>query len=807
MSLEDKWASLDKKLDGILRNQSYIIQKVLLMQSQLEQLSTAAPAKRDVPKPKEVFQPVTDKEIIPSVEKAPAPKVQEAPAPKEQETPAAKAQEVVTPKAQEVIEKPIQKVAMQAPITPPKAAASASKDTREPVIEWSKLIKKEDWERFIGGNLFNKIGIAIILIGVFIGVKYSIDHDLISPTMRIILGYLTGGALFGVGYYLKPKYEKFSAVLVSGAMAIFYFLTYVAYDFYQMFPTGVAFALMFFVTVATIWFALSYNQQIIALIGMVGGYAVPFLLSNGGGHVWVLLSYVAFINVGILIISFYKQWRWLYHSAFVFTWALYLTLHVFKYKDNQGLYFSFLLVYYLIFHFAFIVRKLWAKDTFTIGDILILLSNTLLFYSLGLSFTFENVFEQTRDYLTVFTLANALFHFLVYYYTRSRGASKELKYLSLILAISFGTLTIPIYFEGVWITLFWAMEAGGLFWVGRTKKIRMYEVISYIVLPLATFSLWTNWIEMQEHVASIPEKVTAFLNTTFLNSLLYVGIVAGISYINSRYREKASETFDYGINILLFIMLYATFYIEIYNYWTIRINQYVVEADTGMKAYDSLQYFKQMWLIVYTVAYFALFTWIDTRYICKEKILFNNLVFNLVIGMIMLTQGLYLLSELRGLYLSYTPGMMYVIIRYIALLAFALLLWQTYKLLDAEAINFKNNKVRDLVLYGVVLWVVSSEWLHWTELLGATANYKLGLSILWVSYGVFMLVKGIHQSKSYMRIASISVILFTLVKLFFYDIAHLSTISRVVVLVILGVLLMIASFLYVKYDKKIRNND
>ena len=807
MSLEDKWASLDRKLDGILRNQSYIIQKVLLMQSQLDQLSTAAPAKGDVPKPKEVFQPVTDKEITPPIEKAPTPKVQEAPAPKVEETPAAKAQEVVTPKAQEVIEKPIQKVAMQAPITPPKAAASASKNTKEPVIEWPKLIKKEDWERFIGGNLFNKIGIAIILIGVFIGVKYSIDHDLISPTMRIILGYLTGGALFGVGYYLKPKYEKFSAVLVSGAMAIFYFLTYVAYDFYQMFPTGVAFALMFFVTVATIWFALSYNQQIIALIGMVGGYAVPFLLSNGGGHVWVLLSYVAFINVGILIISFYKQWRWLYHSAFVFTWALYLTLHVFKYKDNQGLYFSFLLVYYLIFHFAFIVRKLWAKDTFTIGDILILLSNTLLFYSLGLSFTFENVFEHTRDYLTIFTLANALFHFLVYYYTRSRGASKELKYLSLILAISFGTLTIPIYFKGVWITLFWAMEAGGLFWVGRTKKIRMYEVISYIVLSLATFSLLGNWIERKTHIFYEPWQVTAFLNMTFFNSLSYVAIVAGISYVNSRYREKASVTFDYVINILLFITLYATFYIEIYSYWAIRINQYSIEADTGMKAYDGLQYFKQMWLIVYTVAYFALFTWIDTRYIRKEKILSNNLIFNLVIGVIMLTQGLYLLSELRGLYLTYMPNMMYIIIRYIALLAFALLLWQTYKLLNAEAINFKNNKVRDLVLYGVVLWVVSSEWLHWTELLGATANYKLGLSILWVSYGVFMLVKGIHQNKSYMRIASISVILFTLVKLFFYDIAHLSTISRVVVLVILGVLLMIASFLYVKYDKKIRNND
>ena len=119
MSLEDKWASLDKKLDGILRNQSYIIQKVLLMQNQLDQLSTAAPAKGDVPKPKEVFQPVTDKEITPPIEKALAPK--------EQETPAAKTQEVVTPKAQEVIEKPIQKVVIEAPIIPPKAAASASR--------------------------------------------------------------------------------------------------------------------------------------------------------------------------------------------------------------------------------------------------------------------------------------------------------------------------------------------------------------------------------------------------------------------------------------------------------------------------------------------------------------------------------------------------------------------------------------------------------------------------------------------------------------------------------------------------------
>ena len=60
MSSEDKWALLDGKLDGILRNQSYITQKVLLIQRQLEQLTTPTPAKGSVPKPKVEFQPVTE---------------------------------------------------------------------------------------------------------------------------------------------------------------------------------------------------------------------------------------------------------------------------------------------------------------------------------------------------------------------------------------------------------------------------------------------------------------------------------------------------------------------------------------------------------------------------------------------------------------------------------------------------------------------------------------------------------------------------------------------------------------------------
>ena len=103
---------------------------------------------------------------------------------------------------------------------------------------------KSDIEKFIGENLINKIGIAITVIGVAIGAKYSIEHQLISPLTRIILGYLMGLGLLGFGIKLKKNYENYSAVLVSGAIAILYFITYSAYSFYDLIPQIFAFTLM-----------------------------------------------------------------------------------------------------------------------------------------------------------------------------------------------------------------------------------------------------------------------------------------------------------------------------------------------------------------------------------------------------------------------------------------------------------------------------------------------------------------------------------------------------------------------------------
>ena len=93
------------------------------------------------------------------------------------------------------------------------------------------------------------------------------------------------------------------------------------------------------------------------------------------------------------------------------------------------------------------------------------------------------------------------------------------------------------------------------------------------------------------------------------------------------------------------------------------------------------------------------------------------------------------------------------------------------------------------------------------DMAGSSKSDKLGLSILCGLYSLMLIVIGIWKKKKYLRIGAISLFGVTLVKLFLYDLAHLTTIAKTIVLVSLGLLLLIMSFLYNKYTNLIENED
>lgn len=705
----------------------------------------------------------------------------------------------------------------------------AQEDLQYKEAEVSPPKIKLDLEQFIGGNLISKIGIAITIIGVAFGAAYSIEHDLVNPLTRIILGYLTGLSLLGVGIKLKAKYEGYSAVLVSGAMTILYFITFAGYSFYDLIPQAMAFLLMVVFTAFTVAAAINYNRQVIALIGLVGAYAVPFLLSSGSGQVAVLLSYITIINIGILIIAFKKYWKPLYYTAFGLSWLIYSSWAALSYplRDDFGLALTFLFVFFVLFYLTFLAYKLLRKEQFVISDIVLLLLNSFIFYGIGYALLADH--ETGKHLLGLFTLGNAIIHFIVSMVVyRQELVDKKLLYLVAGMVLVFITITIPVQLDGNWVTLIWAGQAALLFWIGRTKNVSFYEKLSYPLMVLAFLSLAQDWsMSYGSYNPDLPDtRLTPLFNIQFLSSLLFIGAFSFINYINRTTTLAAlpqpegrfPRLSSMALPAILIIATYCTFHVEIANYWDQLFgdSKLNIASDDG-SAYFYWNYdfndFKEIWLVNYALLFASILSLINIKKLKSEKLAWVNLGFNVFVLLIFLTQGLYAISELRESYLEqnlreyYNRGFFHLTIRYVSFLFVALALFATYRYLQEDFIKKKLAVYFDLLLHLSILWIASSELIHWMDIADSTQSYKLGLSILWGVYALLLIVLGIWKKKKNLRLGAIVLFGITLVKLFFYDISHLNTISKTIVFVSLGILLLIVSFLYNKYTDLIADEE
>ncbi|MEI7499437.1 MAG: DUF2339 domain-containing protein [Bacteroidota bacterium] len=699
-----------------------------------------------------------------------------------------------------------------------KNATSSSTEIKKPKI-------KSDIEKFIGENLINKIGIVFTIIGVGIGAKYAIDHDLISPWTRIILGYLVGLALFGFAIRLKKQFENFSAVLLSGSMAIMYFITFAAYNFYGLIPLPLTFVLMALFTWFTVAAAITYNNQVIAHIGLVGAYAVPFLLGDDSGKIVILFSYMALINVGILIISFRKYWKPLYYSSFIITWLIMLTWYIPKYQTDEhfGIAMTFISIFFTTFYLIFLAYKLLKKEKFEIEDILLLLANSAIFYGLGYSIL--RAHQTGEEFLGTFTLANALIHSIVgAVIYRQKMADKNLFYFVVGLALVYITIAIPVQFDGKWVTLLWAGEVAVLFWIGRTKNIAVYESLSYPLMFLVLCSLIHDWLTVYNiYYPGNPEsRIIPLFNINFLTSLLFISSFTFINVLNNhrKYVSPISVNkiltgiMNFSMPAILIIAVYFSFVMEISTFW----NQlYIDSVRTVNKDLTVPQHFwnedllkyNTISIINYSLLFLAVLSFVNILKIKNSLLGIINLVLNAFALVLFLTAGLFVIGELRGSYLSqamsefYFRGNLNIGIRYISFIFIGLMLFSIYKYIREQFLSIDLKIEFDFLLHITILTIAANELINWMDLFRSEQSYKLGLSILFGVYALLLTALGIWKKKKHLRIGAIVLFGATLVKLFFYDLAYLDTISKTIVFVSLGVLLLIISFLYNKYKHTI----
>ena len=706
------------------------------------------------------------------------------------------------------------------PLPRPPALAPRPKPPRTP----SQL------EKLIGENLIAFIGIAILVLGVGIGAKYAIENDMVSPLTRIILGYVMGIALLGFAEKFRAKYANFSAVLLGGGMAVLYFITYAAYGFYDLIPLGLTFGLMVAFTAFTALAAIRYDKQIIALLGLVGAYAVPLLLSTGDGNILIFLTYVTVVNVGILIISFQRNWRILLYISFLLSWSLMATTVLTESADFAKL-FGFLALFFTTFYAMAIVRPWIKKDQVHISDIIILVLNAVLFYGLGYFLFNEN--EGGEKWLGAFTLANGAIHLLIGMFMQKRGLTKgNLQPLLAGLALIFVVIAIPVQLDGNYVTLIWATIAALLLWMSQRAEVPAVRWFAYPLFALALISLLDDVENTRRTISYVfgddnPVGYQPFFNKLFLTS----GIVALAYGIGTWlvYRQKTlTSAFDQIVKFVFplatLVLLYSMFFQEINMFFEAQY-QASKTVDTSITDYEYSVYdyhiydVKAVWASLYSLLFSALVLLAYLRFGRKltatQKVgWLGGIVLGVgVLGALhFLGDGLFSLSELREAYLDTEPNSIYpqetlhAGLRYLGIVLLAAVLWLETKVFKEHGLSPIFIRIGELALHIAILWVLTSELLHWMDIQGSQNQYKLGVSILWGVYAVILVALGIWRGRAHLRIAAIVLFAITLVKLFVYDLTSLDTIGKTIVFVSLGILLLIISFLYTKYKDRIGGN-
>jgi uncharacterized membrane protein len=701
-----------------------------------------------------------------------------------------------------------------------------------PQKSWLENFKENnpDLEKFIGENLINKVGILILVLGISFFVKFAIDKEWINEPARVGIGVLCGSLVMAIAHKLKKNYAAFSSVLVAGAISIFYFTISIAFHEYHLFSQTVAFIIMVLITAFSTLVSVSYNRQELAVLALIGGFAAPFMISTGSGNYTVLFSYIAILNIGILGIAYFKKWKVVTILAFVFTSLLFASWYTKELFDNKLPHIgalAFATLFYFIFSITVVVNNIRNKGVFSLIEYFILVANTFFFFGIGMGI----IHNWGVDYKGLFTLLLAFYN-IIYAFVlfKKFGLDKNAIYLLIGLALTFVTLTIPIQFEGNQITLFWAAEAVLLFWLSQKSKIERFKYGAIIVQILTIISLFMDWSKYDYPIDTL---------SIILNPLFIAGVFVSMSLFLTHWLLKKdaeveidAKIFKFSIGfynglvlIVAICVTYATGFLEI-NY---QSYQFLANSASALSLPVTYHFvfiagllflaskFKKIMAmnVLLVIAVFSIFIYIVSFYRISNNEILQNFVdntnskigfyFHYVILACLVYFGYQLfkkaneIPKLELLNKKFIPWLfvfatVYVLSNEVMVHS---LIFST-KSIDVKEMNAELSKM-NLSDYSLAY---EKRYYVENKLDGIKRQIiKIGYPILWGVFSFIFLIIGIKKQWKNLRIIALSLLGLTIVKLFVYDIKNVSETGKIIAFILLGVLILIISFVYQKIKK------
>ena len=382
-----------------------------------------------------------------------------------------------------------------------------------------------------GGNTIVKLGVAILFVGLAFLAKFAAQHVDVPVEYRLAGVGAAALVLLGFGWRLRGKRAGYAQVLQGGAVAVLYLTLFVGFRFFDVLSLGAAFGCMVAVAALAAALAVIQDARALAVIGALGGFATPLLVSSGGGNPVALFSYYLVLDLGIAAVAWHRNWRLLNGIGFAATFGVAAAWGVLRYRatDYPSAQ-AFLIAYFLVFAAILLLpaRRLpgqaEADAPSTRSDTWI--NGSLLFGLPTISFALQHGMVRSFEYGTAISaLVLALFYVGLAAWLRARPRLALMFEASLAIGTVFLTLVIPFALDAHSTSGAWALEGAGLVWLGLRQQRAAPRLFGYALLLLAGAAMFHA---LERH--GMP--------TRFFNALLLNGVLAGSASLAAAYFVK-----------------------------------------------------------------------------------------------------------------------------------------------------------------------------------------------------------------------------------------------------------------------------
>jgi uncharacterized membrane protein len=149
-----------------------------------------------------------------------------------------------------------------------------------------------DFEKLFGRYGTIAVASLAILMGVGTFLSWAIEHGLLGPTVRVVLGFLGAGLVGAVGLWVREKRDvRFGNVLLALSLAIVHVDSWAAGPYLQVISTVAALTIAALASAALAVLALTSEERTLFAIGFAGAMLAPFVTAREPGSVVLLLTY------------------------------------------------------------------------------------------------------------------------------------------------------------------------------------------------------------------------------------------------------------------------------------------------------------------------------------------------------------------------------------------------------------------------------------------------------------------------------------------------------------------------------------